>query len=256
MDTGVNRSSLFVGSLEKGITLLQAFASGEQYLGLNDFTEITGMNKSAVQRFAYTWESLGYLVKDNKTKRYSLTPKAMDIVYSYLRSNPLIEIATPRLVEFRNKHGTTVNLSVIEGLDTIYILRILGHNQAYHATLTGRRVPAFCSSGARAMMGFMPEEKIDEILIRSKKEKITPFTITDIGDIKTQISKARQAGFAINSQECLIGEIVISAAVLNSKGDPIAAVHVPVQIHEWPEEKLISTLSSDVMSLARSIRCP
>jgi DNA-binding IclR family transcriptional regulator len=250
-----SKNSLFVGSLEKGMKILQAFSCGEHYLGLSDFTHLTGMNKSAVQRFAYTWENLGYLFKDPKTKRYCLTPKSIDIVYSFLRSNPLIEIATPRLVNFKNKHGMTINLSVIEGLDTLYILRIPSHNQPLEATLTGRRVPAYCSSGARAMMAHMPETRVDDILNRSDRKKITPYTITDIDLIKAKIEEIKYRGFAINKEECLIDEIVISSAVVNSRGEPIAAIHVPVPSSEWSEEKLIKNLSSDIIAVARSIRC-
>ncbi len=57
-DFDVN-NPLFVASVDKAFRILQTFSSGQQYLSLTELTQMTGMNKSAVQRFTYTLEALG-----------------------------------------------------------------------------------------------------------------------------------------------------------------------------------------------------
>ena len=94
---------LFVGSIEKGMQVLEAFDEGNRQLGLNAIVELTGLNRSAVQRFLHTWESLGYLYKDAATKQFRLTPKVMSLSYNFLRGERLIEVATPFLLDARER---------------------------------------------------------------------------------------------------------------------------------------------------------
>ncbi len=254
-DFDVN-NPLFVASVAQAFRILQTFSSGQQYLSLTELTQMTGMNKSAVQRFTYTLEALGYLHKSSKTRCYRLTPKAMDITYSYLRSTPLIEIATPRIVDFRNRFGLTVNVSVLDGTDIVYILRIPSHQQILTATLIGRRVDAFCSSGGRVMLSKLPEDEYTKIIDNSTLEKRTPYTIIDRKEILQRIKTVKEQGYDTNNQECIVGEIVIGAAILSASGKPIAAIHIPVSARDWSEERLKNEISHEVIALAQSIHHP
>ena len=67
--------TLFVSSVEKGFAVLYAFRTGQRELGLRDLSlsqisEISGLDKSASQRFTNTLVKLGYLEKDQRTRRY------------------------------------------------------------------------------------------------------------------------------------------------------------------------------------------
>ena len=250
------RDPLFISSLEKALLVLNAFKGAEQYMGQSEIISRTGLHKSAVQRFLHTWEALGYIKRDEASKRYLLTGKVMDLSYEYLRMNPLIEIATPHLLEARNRTNYSFNLSVIDGADTIYLVRMPNHLRAYKATLPGRRLPAALTSGGRAMMSRMSDERIEDILTKSDLVPHTPFTITDKAKIKAEIEKGRNQGYCITVQEFLIGEIAVAAPVVNSLGQPVAAVHIPASISDWPYKRVAEELAPIVMDTARSITPP
>src|SRR5690606_16417869 len=58
------RDPLYIASLGKAMRVLEAFRQARSPLGLTELARLTGLGKSAVQRFTYSWERLGYLVKD------------------------------------------------------------------------------------------------------------------------------------------------------------------------------------------------
>lgn len=251
-----NKNPLFVSSLEKAMIIINTFKGAEQYLGQSEIIAKTGLHKSAVQRFLHSWEALGYIEKDGVTKRYRLTGKVMDLSYEFLRANPLIEIATPHLLEARNRTKYSFNLSVMDGVDIVYVVRMPNHIHAYKATLLGRRLPAALTSGGRSMMSLMAEERVDSILEKSQLTAHTPFTITSKKLIKSEIEKSRLQGYAITVQELLIGEIAVAAPVVNSVGQPVAAVHMPANISVWPYERVVQKLAPIVIDTARSITPP
>jgi DNA-binding IclR family transcriptional regulator len=81
----------------------------------------------------------------------------------------------------------------------------------------------------------------------------TPFSITDKKLIKSEIEKSRLQGYVITVQELLIGEIAVAAPVINSIGQPVAAVHMPANISVWPYERVVQELAPIVIDTARSI---
>lgn len=73
--------NLFVQSLAKGLKVLEAFSSLQDSISLTELVAATGMTKSGVQRLTHTLEQTGYIRKDALSKRYSLTPRVLELGY-------------------------------------------------------------------------------------------------------------------------------------------------------------------------------
>src|SRR5450830_25825 len=102
---------LFNQSLEKGLAVLRAFSAQRRTMTLAEVAEATAITKSSAQRMVYTLETLGYVCKHPKTRRYQLTPKVMEVGYNYLAADILVDVANPFLSELANITGETVNLT-------------------------------------------------------------------------------------------------------------------------------------------------
>lgn len=242
---------LFVTSVQRAMLILECFDSHNRNLSISDLVSITGLNRSAVQRFLYTLESLGYLTKDESTKRYSLTPKVMCLGYNYLKGERLVEIATPLLLEARKRIGNAMYLGTLYQTDIIYLIRLPQRFLLLETTLPGRRVPAFC--GGRAILAHLPDSQVEDILKQSVMDQLTPFTITDLEGNLGEIRKARELGCAISLQEQVLGEISISSAVVGRSGVPLAGVYISVNYAEWTIERIQSELVPVVLDVANSI---
>lgn len=138
---------LYVASLEKAMRILEVFDEGYRRLSLTDMVKLTGLNKSAVQRFLHTWEALGYITRDSKTKQIRLSPKTMSLGYNFLRGERLVEVATPFLLEARERTGNSVYLGTLYDTSIIYLIRLPQRLLLLEGTLPGRQVPAFAGAG-------------------------------------------------------------------------------------------------------------
>lgn len=244
---------LFVGSLERGFAILEAFGIGRAEMGVTELALATGFDKSAAQRFAFTLHALGYLDKSETTRKYRLSRRSLGLAYAFLRNDPLVELATPYLADLRQKCEQRVDLSILDGTDILYVVRLQTHREAFGATLVGRRIPAFCSSGGRAMLSRLLDEEALAIVERSERKPLTPFTVTELPAVMAGITAARKDGFAISVQECLVGEIVVSAPVLDVHGRPRAAVHIAMSLAEHDEQDVRQNFAPMAMATARLI---
>ncbi len=253
---GAAPDTLFVGSVEKGFRVLDAFSQAMTPLGITEIAKITGLDKSAAQRFSNTLHQLGYLEKDPTTRRYRPAVGLLDLSFTYLAQNHLAEIAISRLIDASRKYNTTVNLSEMVGTDIIYTLRIPHEKSNYVATIPGRRLPAYCTSSGTVMMAFMPEHEMTAIIDRSERKLITPHTITDRDATIERIADARRLGYGIGIQQALLNEISVAAPVFDHNGRAIAAVQIPVYMPGWSEKEARNKLAPLAMETARAISEP
>lgn len=223
---------LFLQSVARALHVLEAFGRDAKPMSLSEIAASAQVTKSAAQRAAQTLLCLGYL---ERSPDGGLMPgrRLLDRAFDYLRSNPLIERATPILIELRKNCGERVDFSLFDDLTILYAIRLQSKRETFFATLAGRRIPTFCSSGGRAILARLDDAAVDDILRRSERRPLTPKTIVDLDRIWEKVREARHEGYAYAAEESLVGEIVLSAAVINDKQQPLAAVHVAGSLSEW-----------------------
>ncbi|MES2530550.1 MAG: IclR family transcriptional regulator [Pseudomonadota bacterium] len=244
---------LFVQSVAKSMGLLEALGTRPGPLSLNELAEQAGMDRSTAQRMAHTLATLGYLEKGPNGRGYVLGKKILERTFDFLRGTPLIERATPILAELQKETGERVDLSLFDDLSIIYALRRQTKRQTFFATLVGRRIPTYCSSGGRAVMSFLSEEAVDDILERSTLVALTPKTETDKGRIKQKIAEAKAMNYAVSLEESLLGEIALACAILDHNHQPIAAVHIAGTCAEWTPEAFAQRFAPLVIETARAL---
>ena len=250
--TGI-KSPLFVNSLEKGFRVLRAFDESNRTLRLNDIAAMTGLGKSAAQRFVHSLHTLGYLRKDEATKQYSLSPRVLELGFTYLSTDPLVERSMPRLHECNKRCEESVNLSELHDTEIIYVARVPGRHVLSVDILLGTRFPAFCTAPGRAMLAFLPDEQVRDILDRSDRTALTPHTITARRAIMDRLAKVRAAGYELADQEVYVGDISVAAPVLDFSGRAVAAVNIAVPSPRWSPARVERELAPFAIETARVI---
>lgn len=249
----MSTSPLFVQSLEKAVKVLQAFAHGEQYLGLSEIAALAGLEKSAAQRSTHTLVELGYLEKCPRTKRFCLGKRCLDLTFNFLRAHPLVEAATPTLVELRRNCGERVNLSLFDGATLIYAIRQQGKREYFYSSIVGRRMPTFCTAGGRAMLARLPREERAAIVAASDLTPLTKDTITTPERIHAKIDEAGERGYGMVIGECTVGELTVGAAVISPDGRPVAAVHIAGSLAEWSPSEFEMRFAPLAVETTRSL---
>lgn len=219
-------SPLFVHSLQKGFEVLRAFSADRRHLSPAEITRLTGLDKSATQRFVYTLYTLGYLRRDEQTKLYSISPRMLEFGYSYLHSDYLVEVAQPFLVEAHEETGETVNLAVPDREDIIIVSRIPSKHVVSVNVHIGLRMPALYSSPGRVICAFMDEDQRQHLLDATKFEAYTRYAVTEPSEMREIVEAARRESFCIARSQFFEGDISAAAPVFDSRGKVVAALSI------------------------------
>jgi len=245
-------SLLHNASIVKGFRVLEAFDGRRAALTLTQLIEITGLDKSAVQRFTATLVELGYLRKDPVRRHYTLAPRLLHLGTSYLRTSPLIDRATPYLLEWSREHNETIHFGELDGLDVIISYLYTRQLVSYDITI-GTCFPWHVTSIGQAIVAFLPEDQRADLLRRSKLTPHGSHTITDKKVLAAKLDQVRQQGYSFCEGESYDEDLSIAAPVFNSEGQVIAAVATAVLLTKWTPQEVKEKLAPSVRLLAKAI---
>lgn len=247
------KDNLFVGSIEKAVCILYAFDNGRAELRLNEIAEITGLGRSAAQRYTHTLCSLGFLQKVNDGPVYRPAPRILDLSSIYLRSDPLVEAAKPHLIEALKAYNETINLSRRQNNDMIFIVRLPGRGSNESRSLPGGHMPVFCSTAGRSILSHLTETTARKIINASARQPLTAKTITKAKEIMALIHKAREDGYSLADEEGQMGIITVGSAILDGSGYPVAAVNMAASARNWSVDQVREKLGPLVVETASHI---
>src|ERR1700691_3901902 len=114
------REPRYSQSLERGLAILGCFTPTRPVLGIADIADDLGMSRSTTHRYVITLLALGYL-EQGASRKYRLGLRVTDLGMSALNSTGLREHARPYLEELRQRTSYTVNLSVLDGPEILYV---------------------------------------------------------------------------------------------------------------------------------------
>jgi len=245
--------ALMVNSVEKAFRVLSAFGRQHQTLNLSQVASETGMDVSAAQRFTHTLTKLGYLRKDVQTKRFELTAKTLDLGYHFVRSSRLLDRAMPYLMHLSKETEETVNLTVREETEIIFVSRFLSRHVLNTDVIIGTRMPAYATAPGIAMLSRLPEDEAMAIIDASDRRAYTPSTTWQREALREKLRQSAAQGYATAFEEVYIGDASIAAVVVDHHGRPEAAVNIATSTSRYSHEEVVSRFSSLVIAAAHAI---
>ena len=244
---------LFNKSLAKSLAVLRAFTSSNRTMNLGEVASNAEISKSSAQRIVFTLETLGYLRKHPRSKRFELAPRVLSLGCNYLEVDQLIDCANPFLASLSAECDATVAMTEPDGLDMLYVARFPSHKHIPIHIPLGSRFPMYCTASGRAFLSAQPHDTAVDILTRSDRVALTPNTCTDLPKLIGLLQEARERGFALNIEELFIGDLNIAAPITNARGQSIASVHVAAPTSRWTVQEVTQKLAPLVIECARSI---
>lgn len=244
---------LFVRAAERAMQVLGAFHHATGPLTLSGISESAGLDRSAAQRLVHTFMKLGYIRRSSDDRGYLPGIRLMDHTLDLLRLDPVVQKATPVLLELRKSLRERVDLSLYDETRLIYALRMQSKRETFFATLVGHSVPTYCTAGGRAVLSQLPEEEAREILHRTPLHPFTSSTKVDPEEIMAELAIARENRYAVVCDEYALGEVALGVAITDRNGAPLSAIHVAGSLSEYTPEEFVAKAAPLAIEAASAI---
>lgn len=246
-----DRREGFVQSLERGLSVINSFSKEHPSQTLSEVAGRTGLTRATSRRLLLTLLDLGYV--DQNGRAFSLTPKVLDLGYSFLSSFHVVEVAQPSMERLVDAVHESSSMSVLDGAEIVYVARVPTTRIMTIALALGSRLPAYPTSMGRVLLSGLSDEDLKEYISRTKFEKLTPNTITDPRRLRSILSKVRSDGFALVDQELEEGVRSIAAPIRNSRGEVIAAMNVSGHASRVDVDRMLEEYKPRLLEAAAEI---
>lgn len=251
MDSKASGANDVVQSLVRGLSVIKAFDAEHPVLSLSEVSRRTEISPAAAGRFLRTLEHLGYVRSDGR--EFQLTPKVLELGFSYLSSLSLTEVMQPHLESLSRSVNESVSATVLADQDVVYIARVVTKRIMSVAINIGTRFPAYATSMGRVLLAGAPEADLDSKLAELNRQAITERTITDVVQLKGEIQLAAKQGYALVDQELEEGLRSIAAPIFNSAGKVQAAINISTSASRTPKEVLLNEFLPQLIKTAEEI---
>ncbi|WP_448808106.1 IclR family transcriptional regulator domain-containing protein [Agromyces bauzanensis] len=224
IEPDVAASGEFVQSLARGLAVIRAFDAGSPELTLSDVARRTGLTRAAARRFLLTLETLGYVRSDDRT--FALTPRVLELGFSYLSALSLPEIAQPHLERLSREVDESVSAAVLDGAEIVYVARVPTRRIMSVRITIGTRFAAAATSMGRVLLAGLPEPELDRVLDAIPLEAYTDRTVVDPAALRGELEVVRRQGWALVDGELEPGLRSVAAPLHARDGRVVAAINV------------------------------
>lgn len=226
----------FVQSLARGLAVIRAFDAEHPELTLSEAARRAGMPPAAARRFLRTLEALGYVRSDGRA--FALTPRVLELGFSYLSSLSLPEVVQPHLERLSREVDESVSAAVLSGSDIVYVARVPTRRIMSVGITIGTRFPAYATSMGRVLLAGLGPEELDARIADAHPEALTDRTLTDLAALRAELDRVREQGWALVDEELESGLRSVAAPVRGRDGGIVAAINVSTSATRVSVERL------------------
>jgi DNA-binding IclR family transcriptional regulator len=231
------RLAYLVPAVDRAIRILALLRSEGRNMTIAEIGEATGLHKSSVHKLLVTMHYHGLLDRDPLTKRYSLGVALSEYGRIALNSLDVRHAAKPFLRTLVEFSGETAALSIVRETQMTLVEVEESPSQIRVALEVGMRAPATTTSNGKAVLAYLPEPRLQEIIRAEGLPAMTKKSVTKPGPYRAALAVARARGYATDFEEYQEGISGISAPVFDARGLVIGALSVAGPAFRMTKEK-------------------
>ncbi|HEU5352225.1 MAG TPA: IclR family transcriptional regulator [Terracidiphilus sp.] len=225
MRDGAPQGTYKVQALDRAFAVLELLGESETALGLAQVASSLQLHKSTAHRFLMVLER-HHVVERTSNGKFRLGLRLFDLGNRAIEQYDLRDRAQPHLRRLVAETEETAHLCILEQSRVIYIDKIEPTRSVRMITRIGSSNPVHCTSVGKAILAFLPEERITEIIRKTRFERFTQRTIASADALRAEIEKTRRRGYAVDDEELEEGLRCIAVPLLDAQRLPVAAVSV------------------------------
>lgn len=240
----------YVQSLDKGLSVINAFSAERRTMTLSQVAAETGLSKPSARRCLLTLHALGYLVSDGPNFR--LGPKVLDLGQAYLSSVDLPAIVEPFLNELNAELQEACSVGVLDGNSVVYVARAQAQRIMTMSVRVGTRIDPVLTALGRVLLSHLPEGRVEEIWNARRPDATAP-NDGGLPEFLKSLQDVRTQGWCLVDQEVEIGVRTIAVPIHDGRGNVIAGINLAAHTARVSKDNLQNDFLPRLIATNRDI---
>ncbi|QAY62215.1 IclR family transcriptional regulator [Xylanimonas allomyrinae] len=214
-----------IESVDRAMQLLTLLAERSQ-VSVTEAAAELGIAPSSAHRLLTTMAGRGFVLQGAR-RLYRAGPALLVAGSAARGTSSVISRLRPVLQALHDDVDETVHLQVLVGADAQFVDGIEATPSLRVALRTGARMPAYCTSGGKAMLAALPEPAV--AALHSGGLRPWPFQrLHTLDELAAELAQVRARGYGVNRDESEVGVVATGVAAGAAPDDPVAAISLAV----------------------------
>jgi IclR family pca regulon transcriptional regulator len=241
-----------VEGLAKGLRVIEAFDDVHPTLTATECGRRCGITRTAARRHLLTLVHLGYAGTDGKA--FWLAPRVMRLGESYLEASRLPRLVQPFIQQLSATTGETVNFSVLDGHEVLYLGRSTSPRVVSVGFERGARAPAHVVAPGAVLLSQLDDAQLVQWVQAHTFTSFTPRTIADPQQFIAQVKAARVTGWWMTAQQLDASFTGLATAVFDRRGALRGAIGMTFPSAVWDADRVQERLLPPLLATAGNLR--
>jgi DNA-binding IclR family transcriptional regulator len=223
--------------------LLDVISGHEDPVSLKILSAETGLHPSTAFRILSSLAEHGFVERTTRGS-YQLGVKLMQLGSRVHASVDIRKVALPLMEQLRDRLGETVNLTVREGDEVVYIERTLAKRMIRVEQVIGSRAPLHVTAVGKLILGDQGEAACRSYAKRSKLPAYTVNSRTKITALLQDCAASAKRGYALDNEEAELGVGCIGTLIHDAGGHVVAGLSVSAPIERRRDEWIAQVMET------------
>ena len=255
-----NHETYFVPGLFRGLRVLEILAEAEQPMSVSDIGRKMDLSRSSVFRLVYTLKHMGFIEEADGGHDIKLGPRVLNLGFSYLSGQSLIQTARPVLEALTEETGISSHLAILESTEVLFLDCIQSRLGYLSNVNVGHRVPAYASPLGWHLLSDLSDGEIHTMFAHTAMRPLTELTPLDADSLCEAVRKAKARGTVISHGIAEAGGRSVSAPARDAEGRVVAAIDISGPQSVFREDAFealyVPAVQTAAANLSMRLGCP
>lgn len=216
-----------VKSLVKALTILECLTEDEQpTYTLTELSRRLRLHVSTVHRLLVNLMRQGFVEHDASSGGYHLGFRVLRMGLKVLDRLDFRRVAEPLLRALNQKTQETVHLAILQDNRAVSIEKFGSPQPVGLTARLGGVMPLHCTGVGKSLLAYQSEENLVRLFRAPGPERLTARTMTTLPQLKKELARVREQGYAVDNEEAVEGLRCVAAPLLDHRGRVLAAFSV------------------------------
>ena len=221
--------------IDRAAMLLDALGQSTTPLSLKILAAETELHPSTAFRILASLGEVGYVERDS-AGHYQLGRKLLQLAGRVRRGIDIRKEALDIMRELRDRLGETVNLTIREGDEVIYVERVSARRMMRVDQVVGSRAPLHVTAVGKLMLGDLGDDFVRAYAQRTGLAALTPHTITSVEALLNEVHTVSGDHCALDNEEAEEGVGCIGTLIYDNTGSVVGGLSVSAPIERRSDD--------------------
>lgn len=241
-----------IAGLGRGLAVIESFDDEHGRMTVAQVAQRTGIPRTAARRYLFSLCHFGYAQTDGK--QFWLSPRVLRLGQSYLDGARMPRLLQPFIQRLSMATGETVNVSVLDGHDVVYVARSNSPRVVSIGFHAGARVPAHVVSPGPVLLATWKDEDLRRWVDAHEFAEFSASTVREADEFMARVRQARQQDYWISVGQLDVSLVGVATALRDRHGVCKGALGMTLQTSTWPVERVIERLVPPLLDTVQIVR--